>query len=363
MTRRRWKHRDRVLQALVAASLICAAGYLSRVSLPALTRRAARVAAGRHRASISQAAKLSASRPVYPYSVIRGGAYTRAELIDALDRDPVAARHYLAFNRSSIHATDSPFSEPVFLSYRVGNEVYWTSRPVRLPRGETLLTDGKNYARARCGNRVSETPRTPVSDTEPAPETLNRPRQPENAVADLNTWSENRLTTELSPLLAQVLPAQAVPVSAVYGSPPPMETIPSWWSTVPPGGFLYPPAVSTPPLYVPVPIQPNPIPGLVFLPSPGGVYPPTGFTPPGSPAPPVPSTPTTVTVIPPVLPPGIWPPIPIIPNTPETPVGPPGPTVPTTPQTPTQSVPEPFLAPPVLLACAAILAAKLRRRS
>src|SRR5215467_132697 len=39
---------------------------------------------------------------------------------------------------------------------------YWTRRPMRIPNGEVLLTDGRLYARARCGNRISETPLGPA---------------------------------------------------------------------------------------------------------------------------------------------------------------------------------------------------------
>src|SRR5215813_14195616 len=40
-------------------------------------------------------------RPVYPHSIIPGGAYSPAELTDALDRDPVAAAHYSGFHVSA----------------------------------------------------------------------------------------------------------------------------------------------------------------------------------------------------------------------------------------------------------------------
>ncbi len=101
-------------------------------------------------------------RPVYRYSVIPGGAYSAEELQQALDSDAVAARHYAVFQRASLRTAPSAFFQPVYVSYRMGDAVYWTRRPVALPPHETLLTDGVNYARARCGNRVSVTPQGPV---------------------------------------------------------------------------------------------------------------------------------------------------------------------------------------------------------
>jgi hypothetical protein len=39
--------------------------------------------------------------------------------------------------------------------------VYWTRRLITLHKGEKLLTDGVHFARARCGNRLVESPTEP----------------------------------------------------------------------------------------------------------------------------------------------------------------------------------------------------------
>jgi hypothetical protein len=298
--------------------------------------------------------KSSPSRPVYPYSVIRWGAYSAAELIEALDGDPVAARHYLLFRRSSVRTTGASFAEPVFLSYRVGNAIYWTSRPVRLPPGETLLTDGENYARARCGNRISPTPQMPVNETEPAPETLNTPHPP-SSIAEVNTWSEDRLTPEGTPF-TQLAPILTVPVSAVPGWGLPGGILP-YWTLIPPTGVLalpiaYGPSLGLlPPGTGPV-IEPNPIPGLLLPPA---WIAPTIPTVPELPSPPI------VAIIPPnIFPPEIWPPAPTYPVGPAFPVTP---QVPTLPTAPLEQVPEPGFLLPTLLACAAMVVAKFLRRS
>ena len=49
--------------------------------------------------------------------------------------------------------TDDRFE---YVSYRVQNQIYWTKNKLRIPKGELLLSDGHNYARARCGNRLSD---------------------------------------------------------------------------------------------------------------------------------------------------------------------------------------------------------------
>jgi hypothetical protein len=318
---------------------------------------------------------------VYPYSVIRGGAYSASELVRALDRDPVAAQHYAVFQRARVHAAESPFSEPVFLSYRIGNAIYWTSRPVRLPHGETLLTDGKHYARARCGNRISATSQTPVNDTEPAPSTLDQAKPPADVpLPGLESWAETRLVTELSPPFALVVPASAPSSNAVPG--PGLTSnggnVPAWWLIGAPSGFLYtwdvaaklspslPPPSTGPPGVV---IQPNPIPGLALPPLPGSVYPFEGGPPVGSaPFPTLPGWPTIPGSVPPWLPPSEWPPVspgnPGVPITYPIPGGGGPPTLPIVPGGAIPEVPEPGLLPPTALALlAALVAARRGKRS
>jgi len=126
--------------------------------------------------SVAQPAILRASgRPVYPLSVIRGGAYSPGELIAALESDSVAAQHYQVFQRARLRTEKSPFTGPVYVSYRRYNHIFWTRRALSLHAGETLLTDGVSYARARCGNRISLSPQQPVAELEPLADTLDTP--------------------------------------------------------------------------------------------------------------------------------------------------------------------------------------------
>ena len=66
------------------------------------------------------------------------------------------ALHYAGFDYAHARLVQLLTERSVYLSYRIGNRVYWTRHRVKLHKGETLLTDGKMTARTRCANRVEE---------------------------------------------------------------------------------------------------------------------------------------------------------------------------------------------------------------
>ena len=118
-------------------------------------------------------------RPVHRYSVIPGGAYSPGELIAALESNQVVASHYGDFDRTHLRVTEATSTRSVYVSYRLGNAIYWTRHPIQLNANETLLTDGRNFMRARCGNRISDVAQEPVSIEEPTPEELDSEEPPE----------------------------------------------------------------------------------------------------------------------------------------------------------------------------------------
>jgi hypothetical protein len=120
---------------------------------------------------------------LFPYSVIPGGVRSAEELKNALRNDPLAARHYAGFGVAKAHVIRLDRGQLVYVSYRLDNHIYWTSKRLWLPEGETVLTDGENEARTRCGNRISETPRLPVALAEPPQAMLDTPVPPELAAA------------------------------------------------------------------------------------------------------------------------------------------------------------------------------------
>ena len=120
----------------------------------------------------------SSLRPVYPYSVIPRGVETAEELGTAIHRDPVVSAHYSDFRVRAARAMRLPREHQFFVSYRVGNQVYWTKKKITLPSGEMLLTDGEHLARTRCGNRLSEIPLAPTAPSEPTDHSFNTPVVP-----------------------------------------------------------------------------------------------------------------------------------------------------------------------------------------
>jgi len=60
------------------------------------------------------------------------------------------------------------------VSYRIGDEVYFTSRPVRIGAGEYVLTDGQKTIRERCGNIISVDPVAPAAAKEPPLDQLDQ---------------------------------------------------------------------------------------------------------------------------------------------------------------------------------------------
>jgi len=102
-------------------------------------------------------AVLSSDREYFPYSIIPGGVRSTEELREAIKNDPVVAKHYADFDVN--HVRFERLQKPMLMhvSYRIGSNVFWTRRTLHIKAGETILTDGVNCARGRCGNRMSET--------------------------------------------------------------------------------------------------------------------------------------------------------------------------------------------------------------
>ena len=115
-------------------------------------------------------------RPVYRYSVVPGGVEDAKELKWVAEHDPVVAAHYAGFDYAHAQVVRLTLARTVYVSYRIGNRIYWTSRRVTLKKGEKLITDGRMTARSRCANRVEETPQQEAaSPVEPPPQKFDEP--------------------------------------------------------------------------------------------------------------------------------------------------------------------------------------------
>jgi hypothetical protein len=115
------------------------------------------------------------ARPVYPYSVVPGGVEDAKELKWVAEHDPVVAAHYAGFDYARAQVVRLTLARTVYVSYRIGNRIYWTRRRVTLHKGEKLITDGRMTARSRCANRVEETPQQASSPVEPPVEKFDEP--------------------------------------------------------------------------------------------------------------------------------------------------------------------------------------------
>jgi PEP-CTERM motif len=118
------------------------------------------------------------SRTVYPYSVIAGGAQSAQELREAMAADPVVAQHYADFDITKARRVTLDAPKLVYVSYRIGNKVFWTKHKLALRKGEAMLSDGSNMARTRCGNRISVLPVRPNAPAEPTSSELDGPEFP-----------------------------------------------------------------------------------------------------------------------------------------------------------------------------------------
>ena len=164
------RRRLRILAATTALSLF---GFLAGVTYEIWPHRAD-VVADVTSAFTSPAPAASAhvatpepTRPVYRHSIVPGGAYSRREVADAMRKDAVVAAHYRNLDVDKVHTKTVTAARAVYVSYRVGNQTYWTKNRVQLLPGETVLTDGDTEIRARCGNLVSDHAQEPVAAEEP----------------------------------------------------------------------------------------------------------------------------------------------------------------------------------------------------
>ena len=130
-------------------------------------------------------------RPVFPYSVVPGGVRDAQELQKAASSDPVVGKHYSDFRIGKARSIQLDRPLAMYVSYRRNNQVFWTRYKMMIPAGETLISDGENLARVRCGNRLSPVAAKPVAATEPDKEELETPEF-------------------IPPMLAELLPGDGV---------------------------------------------------------------------------------------------------------------------------------------------------------
>lgn len=134
---------------LILAYLLIGSGhYVARATKPDARRAAKDFAA-------------TLPRKVYQYSVVPGGVTSPDELEQARRTDPIVAAHFADFGKNT-RITTLQEDMYVYVSYRQGNKIYYTKKRHKVCKGEVVITDGKNFARARCANRLSRVFRPPA---------------------------------------------------------------------------------------------------------------------------------------------------------------------------------------------------------
>ena len=202
--------------------------------------------------SLGLSAASQPQRPIFKYSIIRGGVRDARELQAAASRDPIVAQHYSDFRIGAARTVRLEKPLEMYVSYRRNNQVYWTKNRMVIPAGESLISDGENLARVRCGNRLSAIVAKPVATTDPTKEELNEPEF-------------------VPPLMAEFLPGEGSDFfpGAPYGAIPALPTSgPTTGSKTSPPGFFPPPLLPGSPLVTTPPVPPvrTPEPGtFTFL--------------------------------------------------------------------------------------------------
>jgi PEP-CTERM motif-containing protein len=204
------------------------------------------------------------SRPVYPYSIIPGGVTNPRELKSAIATDPVVASHYSGFDLTKARVVLLKKDLAAFVSYRKGNNVYWTSHKLVVHAGENVITDGHRLARTRCGNQISETAVKPVNSKDPTiaeletPEPDRRSYPPDSPLAP---WvGSNPVAVPpgsdhggfLPPIVPIIFGGGGGSPSHPSHNPPPTNPVPPGPPLIPPPPDNPPPPV-TPPTTVPEP--------------------------------------------------------------------------------------------------------------
>ncbi len=172
------------------------------------------------------------NRPVYPYSVVAGGVHNVRELKWAAEHDPVVRAHYAGFDYDHARVVRLVLARTAYISYRIGNKVYWTRHRVSLKKGETVITDGKITARTRCANRVEEVPQQATLQSEPPAAKFDEPIHPATGIAMAEPPVPFQSSLSSRPSVASLGPAPPLGVYDPIGggnwaplSPPPVPSV------------------------------------------------------------------------------------------------------------------------------------------
>jgi hypothetical protein len=229
--------------------------------------------------STVQTPLLHASFRPLNFALLRGGFSSVDEFFERVHDDPVLHSFYgeCADRSASMHAL--PEDITAFSTFRKGDKIKWSQKPLLIKKGEYVLTFCGKTVLARCGNLISFAPMQPSEDVPPA--VLEAPSEPVETPLMLEA-SAAAPAPAPAPIGAAAVPTAAANSHRFFFIPP---------FYVPPGGS-----------------HKNPAPPTVVVPPPSTVVPPptTGVPPPGTPPPSggTPPPPPPITTAPPPPPSG-----------------------------------------------------------
>jgi hypothetical protein len=228
----------------VAALLTIAVAFIAPAlpSVPRIARHAVSHLATRHVAAEPPVTYQTVmvvkqvKRKVYPYSIVPGGAENVHEAKIEMT-DPAVRAHYaaLGFNVDQLREEKLKTNLVGYVSYRMGDQIYWTAKKLTLRAGETVFTDGTHIARGRCLNCYSALPMSPV-----------RPQEPTEKAMDLPT--EMPVTAYEFPKVPLYAPELPIPIGELTPIAPPIAAAagPGAGKN---GGFWFPIIPFIPPIH------------------------------------------------------------------------------------------------------------------
>ncbi len=198
-------------------------------------------------------------RKVYPYSMVPGGAENVHEAKIEMS-DPAVKAQYAAFDLDQLREEKLKTNLVGYVSYRMGDRIYWTSKKLTLRVGETIFTDGTHVARGRCLNCYSALPMSPV-----------RPQEPTEKAMDLPT--EMPVVAYEFPKVPLYAPELPIPPGELTPIAPPVATAVGPGGVKPGGGFWFPIIPIIPPIHhhpssPTSPTPPPPPPPVAVVPEP-----------------------------------------------------------------------------------------------
>jgi|GEM_PF-741203 len=181
----------------------------------------------------SKLAKLKIQEPIDASSTIGGKYYglcpknsvhSVEDFRKTVENDPTLAKHFSEFNWDNATIGKQESDVWTFVSYRKDNIIKRTSRAVKLPKGDSYITDGRHVVRTFCCNDYVIAP--PPPGAPPVVERIDAP--PPRPIQE--TPEQVFSTSDM------VAPPSSAPTDAVAvaGTPATRSGLPAGYPTYPP---------------------------------------------------------------------------------------------------------------------------------